>query len=175
MASAYLKHINYLDAKAVRVTDKMLGNFIHLGLIALLFPRARVIHCYRDPIDTCLSCYFQHFTRPSNFAYDLGDLGHYFTAYSRLMAHWRDALPLDMIEISYEDLIADQEAVSRKLVESCGLDWDPSCLAYHRNARPVRSTSLWQVRQPIYASSVARWRHYEKYLDPLKEALGRTA
>ncbi len=157
---------------AARVTDKMPNNFLRLAFIALIFPKARVIHCRRDALDTCLSCFFQFFDRGQEFTYDLADLGLYYRQYERLMRHWREVLPLDMIDVSYEKLVADQEKESRRLIDFCGLDWDPDCLAYHRSGRSVRSASVWQVRQPIYRTSLERWRAYDKYLGPLKNALG---
>jgi tetratricopeptide (TPR) repeat protein len=159
--------------EARRITDKMPGNFLHLGLIAVLFPRARVVHCRRDPMDTCLSCYFQNFVAEHEYAYDLSDLGAYYREYERLMVHWRETLPLPMFEVAYEDLIADQERVSRELITFCGLEWDDACLRFHETERLVRTASYWQVRQPIYDSSVERWRNYDAHLAPLRRALGR--
>ena len=160
-----------LAPKAERFTDKMPNNFLRLAFIALIFPKARVIHCRRDPLDTCLSCYFQYFDRGQEFTYDLTNLGLIFRQYERLMAHWREVLPLAMIDVSYEQLVANQEVESRRLVDFCGLDWDPDCLVYHKTGRSVRSASVWQVRQPIYRSSVERWRRYEKQLGHLKQTL----
>ena len=160
--------------RARRITDKMPGNFLLLGLIAVLFPKARVVHCRRAPMDTCLSCYFQAFVAEHDYAYGLGDLGAYYREYERLMAHWRETLPLPMFEIDYEDLIADQDRVSRELIAFCGLEWDEACLRFHETDRPVRTASYWQVRQPIYGSSVERWRHYEEHLAPLRRALAGT-
>jgi hypothetical protein len=153
-----------------RITDKMLLNFLHLGLIALLFPQARVIHCRRDPLDTCVSCFFQNF-RGLTFTLDLADLGNYYRDYERLMDHWRRALPLPMFKVVYEDLVASPEDVSRRLIDFCGLPWDERCLRSHESSRPVRTVSKLQVRQPIYSSSVGRWRRYESHLGPLREAL----
>lgn len=161
-----------LAPEAARVTDKMPNNFLRLAFIALIFPKARVIHCRREALDTCLSCYFQFFDRGQEFTYDLANLGLYYRQYERLMLHWRKVLPLDMIDVSYEQLVANPEAEIRRLVDFCGLDWDPDCLTYHQSARPVRSASVWQVRQPIYRTSLEKWRVYEKHLGPLKKALG---
>jgi hypothetical protein len=148
-------------------------NYLHLGLIAALFPRARVVHCRRDPVDTCLSCYFQHLVEPQAFTPDLTFLGHYYREYERLMAHWARVLPLPVFELNYEELTADQEAVSRRLVEFCGLDWDDRCLRFHETQRTVLTPSALQVRQPMYRNSVGRWKRYEKHLGPLLEALGQ--
>ncbi len=156
---------------ADRVVDKMPGNFAHLGLIATLLPRARIIHCRRDPIDTCLSCYFQNFGGPIAYTLDLGHLGRYYRAYDRLMAHWAQVLPVPIFELNYEELTADQEAVSRRLVAFCGLEWDERCLRFHQNQRTVRTASVLQVRQPMYRSAVGRWKRYEAFLQPLLDAL----
>lgn len=156
----------------VRVLDKMPSNFLHLGLIALLFPNARVIHCRRDPLDTCLSIYFQNFSGVNEFAYDLSHIGAYYRQYDRLMAHWREVLPLGMYEIRYEDLVSNMEEKTRELVAFLDLEWDEQCLRYDKNPRGVVTSSSWQVRQPVYKTSVQRWRNYEKFLGPLKESLG---
>jgi tetratricopeptide (TPR) repeat protein len=154
-----------------RVTDKMPHNFMHLGLIARLFPGARVIHTTRDPIDTCLSCYFQHFVGGINYSYDLGHLGQRYQNYQRLMTHWREVLPIKMMEVKYEELVANQEQISREMIDFVGLEWDDACLQFHKTERHVNTASYDQVRQPIYEGSVQRWRHYEAHLDPLKNAL----
>ena len=172
IADGYLARLRAVSPDADRVIDKMPGNLQRLGLVALLFPRARVIHCRRDPLDTCLSCYFQDFKSPHPYASDLENLGAYHRQCDRLMAHWRDVLPLPMLEVWYEDLVADQDAMSRKLVEFCGIAWDDACLEFHANDRPVWTASSWQVRQPIYKTSVERWRHYDAHLGPLRKGLG---
>jgi tetratricopeptide (TPR) repeat protein len=172
IASEHLAFLRSRAGSAARVTDKLPNNFQRLGLIALLFPKARIVHCVRDPLDTCLSCYFQYFEHGQPFAYDLEHLGLYYRDYERLMAHWRAVLPSPILDVPYEALIADQEGWSRKLVDFLGLPWDERCLAFHENERVVRTASFWQVRQPIYASSVGRWHHYGKHLGPLLKALG---
>ena len=156
---------------ATRNVDKLPHNFERLGMISLLFPRARIIHCTRDPIDTCLSCYFHDFVSDNRFTNDLKTLGRFYRYYQRLMAHWEAVLPNPILQVPYEALVADQEGWTRKLVDFIGLPWDERCLAFHQNERPVYTYSLWQVRQPIYTSSIERWRLYEKHLDPLFEAL----
>jgi tetratricopeptide (TPR) repeat protein len=171
-AEDYLRRLRRAGPTAARVVDKMPVNFLHLGVIAALFPRARVVNCRRDPIDTCLSCYFQSFGKPHPYTLDLAHLGHYFREYERLMAHWARALPLPIFELSYEELTADQKAVSRRLVEFCGLEWDEHCLRFHETRRPVRTASALQVRRPMYKTSVGRWKRYEAHLGPLLEALG---
>jgi tetratricopeptide (TPR) repeat protein len=168
--------VEYLDvlrrcAPTRRVIDKATGNYLRLGLIALLLPNARVIHCRRDPLDTCLSCYFQNFAHGLSFTYDLGHLGLVYRHYVRLMDHWRAVLPNPILDLDYEALIADQERESRRLVDFCGLAWDPRCLRFHEHGRPVRTASFWQVRQPLYDSAVGRWRPFARHLSPLFEAL----
>jgi tetratricopeptide (TPR) repeat protein len=172
MAHKYLRNLTELGKGAKCVTDKAIDLSLHLGFIATLFPKARVIYCHRDPRDTCLSCFFQYF-RGLNFTWNLEDLGHYYRDRERLMAHWCSVLPNRILEVVYEDLIANQETVSRRLIEFCGLQWHERCLHFHENRRPVKTSSVLQVRQPIYKSSVERWRHYESHLKPLFEALGQ--
>jgi Flp pilus assembly protein TadD len=171
LAETYCSRVKRLVAPARRITDKMLDNFIHLGLIATLFPKARVIHCIRDPLDVCTSCYLQIF-RGLHFARDLHDLGRYYKEYERLMAHWRTALPLPLMDVVYEELVADPQGVSRRLIEFCRLTWDERCLRFHENPRAVRTVSKLQVRQPVFASSIGRWRRYAGHLGPLRRALG---
>ncbi len=175
VAARYLGALEALDGAAARVVDKMPSNFLHLGLIALLFPGARVVHCRRDPRDTCLSCYFQNFRNPQPFAYDLGDLAVYHRQYERLMAHWRAVLPIRIFDVRYEDLVGRQEETTRALVSAIGLDWDPACLAFHETDRPVLTASFAQVRRPIYSGSVGRWRRYAAHLGPLLDSLGDPA
>ncbi len=170
-ANGYLKELRQLPDAAVRVTDKMPNNFRHIGLIARLFPRARIIHCQRNPMDICLSCYFLDFRGRLGFAYDLTHLGQYYRQYERLMAHWKKVSPIPILDVRYEDLIADSEAVSRRMIDYCGLEWDDACLAHDETERPVMTASHWQARQPIYKTSVERWRHYERHLEPLSRAL----
>ena len=174
LAKGYLDQLLALpgaDGKT-RIIDKLPGNFLMLGLIALLFPAARVIHCRRDPLDTCLSVFAQKFTGHHPYANDLSEIGNYYREYERLMAHWRSVLPIPMLEVDYEDVVADLPGSARQLVGFCGLAWDERCLAFHENQRPVRTASAWQVRQPLYRHAVGRWRHYEAHLAPLKKALG---
>jgi hypothetical protein len=173
LARRYLVELNRYSRTAVRITDKMPHNFDKLGLISLMFPRARIIHCRRDPIDTCLSCFMHEFHKQHTYNCDLASLGLYYREYERLMAHWRTALPIALFELRYEDLVADQEAVSRALIEFCGLPWDDRCLEFHRADRSVQTPSAWQVRQPIYTKSVERWRKYQRHLGPLIEVLGQ--
>jgi tetratricopeptide (TPR) repeat protein len=156
------------------VIDKNPLNFRHLGFISMLFPKARIIHCMRHPIDTCLSNYYQHFSLNYDYSFDLRNIGHFYGEYVRTMEHWRTALPGKMIEVSYEDMIMNTEKMARATLDSLGLEWDERCLAPHTNPAPVETASNWQVRQPIYKESLDRWRNYEKHLAPLKEMLNLT-
>jgi hypothetical protein len=152
------------------VTDKNPFNFLHLGAIRLALPGSRAIHCRRDPIDTCLSIYFTRFATPLAFAYDRSDLVFYYRQYERLMAHWRALIPTDrLLEIDYEALIADREPLTRRMIAFCGLPWDDACLAPEGNSRLVRTASIWQARQPVYRTSVERWRRYEPWLGELRQ------
>jgi tetratricopeptide (TPR) repeat protein len=172
LAEDCLAELRRVAPGAARVTDKMPRNFLWLGLIHLVFPRARIIHCRRHPVDTCLSIYFTHFTRLTSFASDRGNLAFDYQQYQRLMAHWRAVLPPDrFLEVNYEALVADQEAGTRRLIEFCGLEWDDACLRPEGNERIVQTASSWQARQPVYRSSVARWRNYEPWLGELRELL----
>jgi tetratricopeptide (TPR) repeat protein len=168
LGESYVAGLQRLAPGAERVTDKMPANFLYAGLIHLALPRARIIHVLREPRDTCLSCYSKLFTEEQNFTYDLGELGRYYRKYAELMEHWRAVLPEGrMLEIRYEDVIADLEGMARRLVDHCGLDWDPRCIAFHEARRPVRTASAAQVRRPIYRTSLGRWRAYEPHLAPL--------
>jgi tetratricopeptide (TPR) repeat protein len=175
LARWYLDRLGALAPDAARVTDKMPQNFLHLGLIARCLPGARVIHCVRDPVDTCLSCYFQDFGGGHGYAYDLEELGRTYRDYRRLMAHWGRVLDLPLHTVAYEAMVAEPERESRALVDFCGLDWDPACLRFHESGRHVRTSSRDQVNRPIYRSSAGRRRHYERHLGPLLAALGPDA
>jgi tetratricopeptide (TPR) repeat protein len=165
----YLQVLDGCAAHAQRVVDKAPVNSDYLGIVFSVFPNARVIYMQRDPIDTCLSCYFQHFMTGLNFTLDLSDLAHYYREHQRLMEHWRKVLPPGFVlEVPYEELVADQEPWSRRMIEFIGLEWDPRCLEFQNNKRQVVTASAWQVRQKIYRTSVARWRNYEKFIGPLK-------
>jgi tetratricopeptide (TPR) repeat protein len=171
-ARDYRALLTELSPGARRVTDKMPQNFTFLGLIHLVFPRAKIIHCMRHPVDTCLSIYFQNFSRNLDFAYDRSDLVAFYRQYERLMAHWRSVLPPGtLLEIQYEELITNREPLTRQLIDFCGLEWDDSCLAHERNTRPVRTASVWQARQPLYRTSIARWQNYRPWLGELEEFL----
>lgn len=173
IADEYITHLRSFSATAGRVTDKMPHNFMSLGLIHLAFPNARLVHCRRNPVDTCLSIYFHKFiARNHPYSCNLEDLAFYYRQYERLMKHWKETLPPGVfIEVEYENLVANQEAESRRLMDFCGLEWDEVCLQFHNSERIVRTPSNWQVRQPIYNSSVERWRNYEPFVAPLIQLL----
>ena len=168
LSTDYLRLLEEFSADALRVVDKMPTNFMFLGLIHAALPDARIIHMRRNPIDTCLSIYFQDFSAILSCANDLGDLAHYYAEYVRLMQHWHSILPAGAIlDVPYEGLVDDQEAWSRKMLEFVGLPWDPKCLEFHQSSRSVVTASKWQVRQKISKSSVERWRNYAKHVGPL--------
>lgn len=171
MAQRYIDCLDHISKPALRVTDKQPFNFMHLGLAQILFPAATFIHCQRDPMDTCLSCYFVSFSDSFAFASDLGTLGHYYRQYARLMTHWQAILPKPVLTVQYEALVTNHESVVRELIAHCGLPWDDRCLKFYETKRMVRTPSRWQVRQPIYADSIGRWRRYERHLGPLLAAL----
>ena len=152
--------------QALRVADKMPDNYLYLGLIATLFPRAKLIHCRRDLRDVAVSCWMTNF-RQIRWAFDPDHIASRFGEYRRVMDHWRQVLPVPLLEVDYEETVTDLEGVARRLVAWCGLEWEPACLAFHENRRPVRTASVTQVRQPIYKKSVARWRNYENALASL--------
>ena len=150
----------------------MPGNFCFVGLIRLIQPNARIIHVLRDPVDTCLSCFSKLFSTEQSFTYDLAELGRFHRAYQRLMAYWRVALPAGaMLEVQYEALVQDFAAEARRIVDPCGLPWDEACLEFYKSPRPVHTASMSQVGQPVYRSSVGRWRPDRALLRPLLEAL----
>jgi tetratricopeptide (TPR) repeat protein len=172
LGTRYLDAIQPLAPAAKRITDKMPGNFFHAGLIHLALPNARIIHTCRDPRDTAMSCFSTLFAMGHPHTYDLAELGRYIRAYENLMAHWRRVLPKGaMLEVQYETLVGNLETEAKRIVDYCGLEWDDACLSFHETKRPVRTASVIQVRQPIYGSSVGRWRPYEKELEPFLRAL----
>jgi tetratricopeptide (TPR) repeat protein len=172
IAGRYLQRLRQTDEQAKRIVDKYLNNYLHLGMLAVLFPEARIIHCRRHPLDTCFSCFqtpLPSATHP--YSCDLGNLGIVYAAYERLMTHWRDVLEIPMLEIQYETMVSDQERTTRRLIDFCGLDFDERCLRFHEGERVVLTASYDQVNRPIYSSSVGRYKNFQKHLGPLKEAL----
>lgn len=168
-----LDELQALDPSARRITDKMPSNFMVLGLLHTLYPQARIIHCRRDPMDNCVSLYTTLFESGHVFASDLSELGGYYRMYTELMQHWREILPPGvMLELDYEALVNDTENQARRVLQHCGLEWDPACLQVGELQRGIRTASLFQARQPVYRSAVGRWKHYERFLGPLKSALG---
>jgi hypothetical protein len=172
LAATYCRLLTAIAPGASRVTDKMPTNFLLLGMIHLILPRARVIHCRRHPVDNLLSMYFTPYTRSPDYAHGRGNLVFYYQQYVRLVAHWRAVLPRDrFLDVDYEDVVADREGAARRIVDFCGLPWDSACLHPERNTRPIATPSLWQARQPVYRTSVARWRHYERWLGEFRRLL----
>lgn len=172
IADAYLQSISAQAKDALRVTDKLLTNFFFVGLIHVLFPNAKIVHTIRNPVDCCLSSYTKLFKDDMPHSYDFGELGRYYGKYHALMAHWREVLPEGvMLDVPYEGVVRDPETKAREIIAFCGLDWDDRCLKFHESVRPVKTASVSQVRQPLYQSSVERWRRYGSGLDPLVDAL----
>src|ERR1700728_1956796 len=170
LAEEYLGVLTRHAPDALRVVDKATVNSDHLGVMHSVQPSAHIIYLQRDPIDTCLSCYFQQFSSALNFTMDLSDLVHYYREHRRLVAHWRSVLPAaTLLVVPYAELVADQETWTRKIIEFIGLPWDERCLSFHNTQRTVSTASAWQVRQKIYNSSIGRWRKYEKFIGPLLE------
>lgn len=175
IAQQIAKYITELDAHApgfAHITDKVPSNFLLTGLISVLLPNAKMIHVSRDAMDTCLSCFTRLFERGQYHSYDLQELGRYYNGYAKLMRHWQSVLPKkSFYTISYEALVNDPEPQARALIDYCGLPWDDACLSFHTAKRRVRTASVTQVRQPMYSTSVAKWKHYEKQLAPLLQIL----
>ena len=174
IGKAYLEKIHRLNDEAPRITDKLPFNFMMVGLIRLALPNAKIIHCVRDPRDIGLSIYRQNFaTENYRFAYDLKTIGQFCKLYRRLMEHWQAVLSLPVHTVRYEELAQNQEQVSRELVAFCGLDWEDSCLEFHTTRRPIATASHSQARQPLYQTSIGKWRHYSDHLDTLVKVLGK--
>ncbi len=172
LADEWLRTLAARAGAATVVVDKNPGNFAYLGLLALLFPNARFVHCARDPLDTCLSIYFQHFARDElGWTYDLAAIAEVYADYRRTMAHWRAVLPRPVLEVGYESLARDPAPATRSLLDFVGLPFEPACLEPHRNESAVGTASVWQARQPVYAGSIGRWRRYARHLGPLRDRL----
>jgi tetratricopeptide (TPR) repeat protein len=181
IGARYVARLGELAAKygapgAERITNKMPSNYYFAGLVHLALPNAKIIHTIRDPLDTCMSCFSRLFTAEQNYTYDLSELGRYYRGYERLMAHWRRVLPAGRIlDVRYEDVVADLEQQARRIIAYCELPWDDRCLSFHKTDRPVRTASATQVRQPIYTSAIGGWHAYEAHIEPLLNSLGVTA
>jgi tetratricopeptide (TPR) repeat protein len=168
LGQAYLAKLPSPAAGKTRITDKATTNFLRVGVIRLILPNARIIHTVRNPVDTCVSCFSRLFSYGQPFCYNLAELGRYYRGYEGLMQHWRSVLPADaMLDVSYEEVVANLEQQARRLIDYCGLPWDDRCLSFHETSRSVATGSNVQVRRPLYGSSVQRWRRYESYLQPL--------
>ncbi len=172
LGSDYVETTKVIAPTAERIVNKLPLNFKYVGLIHLALPNARIIHIHRDPLDTCFSCFSLLFTGDQSFSYDLGELGRYYRGYAAVMEHWRRVLPPGvMIDVQYEDLVADLEGHARAIIAHCGLPWEEACLAFHETRRPVKTASSVQVREPLYRTSIGRWRQYADFLAPLMQAL----
>jgi len=168
MGNKYLKKTETEAGSALRIVDKMPHNFVHIGFIFRLFPNATVIHCKRNPLDTCLSCYFSEFGNLGhNYAYNIDSVADYYLQYHRLMSHWEELFKDRIYTVRYESMIFDQENASRELIQRCGLQWDDSCLRFHENKRVTNTMSYNQVNKPVYSSSTNRWKNYEPYIQPM--------
>lgn len=171
-ASEYVAMLHARCPGKSRVIDKLPGNYTILGPITRILPAASIIYCVRDARDTCVSCHFQNFGTGHSYARDLAILGRKYVAHEKLMAHWRNTLGIPVLEVRYENLVADLEGVARRMLDSIGVEWDPRVLEFHLNKRHMRTASAGQVHQPIFTSSVGRWKHYQRHLGPLLSALG---
>jgi tetratricopeptide (TPR) repeat protein len=176
LGNRYIAGLRKRHPDAVHITDKMPANYLCVGLIQLMLPNARIVHVKRNPVDTCLSGFSRLFNKGQPHSYDLTEIGRYYRAYARLMDHWQRVLPDGaMLDVEYESLVADNEVQARRLIEFCGLEWDDACLDFFKNDRSIRTASVIQVRQPIYRTSLERWKRYRKHLGPLLDALGDCA
>lgn len=174
LGRAYLKRIMQIEGanpQASRCIDKNLSNFNHLGLISDLLPNAFIIHIQRHPLDCCISSYFQNFSRGVNWSFRLESIISFYKGYHAMMKHWQEVLPMNILNIRYEELVSEPKIQSKKIIRFCELPWEESCLEFHKHERPVKTASVWQVRQPIYQHAKARWKRYEKHITPLKEGL----
>nr|WP_028914260.1 sulfotransferase [Pseudorhodobacter ferrugineus] len=176
IAEDYDELVAAMAGEHPRITDKMPANFVFLGAIHALMPNAKIIHMVRDPVDTCLSCFTRLFDKAQYHSYDQIELGTYYNNYRRLMSHWRDVLPKDaFMDVRYENIVEDFEPNVRALIEWCNLDWNEACMSPHKTKRSVRTASVTQVREPIYKTSVKKWKAYQKQLQPLLNTLGDNA
>ena len=174
IGKSYLQNILPMAGpSAKKITDKLLTNYFFAGLINIIFPNAKIVHTHRNPVDTCLSAFTKLFKDDMPHSYDFGELGRYYLQYKDIMAHWHKVLPAGTIlDVRYEDVVADTEGKARELIDFVGLDWDPACIEFYNSKRAVKTASVAQVRKPIYTQSVERWRRYGPGLQPLVDALG---
>jgi ribosomal protein L15 len=171
-AKKYLEALSTGAGDAKRITDKLLTNYFFVGLIHLLYPKAKFVNTQRDPVDTCLSGFTKLFKDDMPHSYDLAELGRYYGKYRELMEHWHKVLPKGVLKtVQYEDVVADTEKEAKALIEFIGLEWDPKCVDFHKSDRPVKTASVAQVRKPIYNTSVKRWKKYGNGLQPLVDAI----
>ena len=167
LAQLHLENLNEFDGGCnSRIVDKMPDNYMYIGLLAIMFPKAVFLHCKRDLRDVAVSCWMTDF-RSIRWANDQSHIARRFQQYQRVMNHWKTVLPVSVHDVNYEETVTDLESVARRQIEACGLSWEPACLEFHRTLRPVRTASVMQVRQPVYHQSVARWKHYEPVLGEL--------
>ena len=171
LGQIYLEMTKRYRKGAPRFTDKMPNNFASIGLIASILPNATIVNARRHPLDSCMGCFKQLFYKGQSFTYDLVELGEYYLEYERIMAHWHSVMPGKVLDIHYEDMVADQENQTRRLIGHCGLPWEDRVLRFYETDRAVVTASSEQVRQPIYSRSVNSWRRFEDHLEPLIEVL----
>ena len=171
MGAKYIENLDRYNANKNYITDKAPLNFKWIGLIKLILPKSKIIHCTRDPKDTCLSLFKNFFEGELNFSYNLEEAGKYYKLYQNLMEFWKQLLPDFIYDISYEKLVENQEPESRKLLDFCNLDWDKNCLTFYKNKRGIVTASFAQARKPIYKNSVKSWQKYESELLPLFNTL----
>jgi len=169
---AYIEKLRGQSEKALHITDTTPMNFLYAGLIASALPNARIVHCTRNPMDTCLSIFMHPLSNPHAYAHELEDLGAYYMLYDRLMEHWHDMMPGRIHNVIYETMVTDSESAIRGLLDYCELPFEEACLNFHQTDRVVRTPSAGQVRQPIYQDSIQRWKRYDKHLGPLKDIFG---
>lgn len=170
-AARYLAFVENLEPHALRITDKLPHNFMHIGLIKQLFPQAAIIHCHRHPFDTCLSIYFKKFNDSHIYARNLSEIARFYASYRELMERW-ETTATRVLSLKYEDLVANQEKVTRDIINHIGLNWDDRCLRYHESSRLIATPSYTQANKPVYTGSINRWKHYERHLQPLNDVLG---
>lgn len=174
-AETYLSYIQTLAPSASRIVDKMPGNQFYLWAIALMFPRARIVYCKRDPVDTCVACFIKNFTERHLYANDLADLGYYYARSASMMNHWAKTLPNPILEVNYESVIADIRGTIQRLLDFCGLEWEDACMEFHKTERKVLTASRTQVRKKLYSSSIGRHKRYERHLEPLMIQLRKSS